>query len=49
MLRRVGTGEHMVITVRGRPVARLVPLQRSRRDDLARLARDTTDGLGPVR
>lgn len=71
VLRRVQAGERVVITVSGRPVAQLVPLQRSRRDwlgraelikrlagatadpglrdDLARLAGDTTDDLGPVR
>jgi prevent-host-death family protein len=71
VLRRVQAGEHVVITVSGRPVAQLVPLQRARRGwlgrdellrrlavaradptlraDLARLAGDTTDDLGPVR
>jgi prevent-host-death family protein len=71
VLRRVQDGEDVVITVRGRPVAALVPLQRARRhwlgraelvrrlrisqadpglrDDLARLAGETTDDLGPVR
>ena len=59
------------VTVNGRPVAELVPVQRARRarirrevliarlrraqadpglrDDLARLAGDTTDDLGPIR
>jgi prevent-host-death family protein len=71
VLRRVQDGEQVVITVSGRPVAELVPLQRQRRrwlgraelvrrlesaqadaglrDDLARLAGDTTDDLGPIR
>jgi prevent-host-death family protein len=71
VLRRVQAGEHVVITVSGRPVAQLVPLRRSRRDwlgreelinrlkvaqadpglrdDLAELAGDTTDDLGPLR
>ncbi|MBA2310007.1 MAG: type II toxin-antitoxin system Phd/YefM family antitoxin [Pseudonocardiales bacterium] len=71
VLRRVQDGDDITITVSGRPVARLVPLQRSRRRwlpkaelvrrlciaqadpglrvDLARLAGDTTDDLGPVR
>jgi prevent-host-death family protein len=71
VLRRVQAGEDIVITVSGQPVAKLVPLQRTRRqwlgraelvrllavaqadpglrDDLARLAGDTTDDLGPVR
>jgi len=71
VLRRVQAGEQVVITVSGRPVAELVPLQRRRRrwlsrnelvrrlavaradpglrDDLARLAGDTTDDLGPIR
>jgi prevent-host-death family protein len=70
VLRRVQAGEEVVITVSGRPVAQLVPLQRSRRrwldraelvrrlavaradpglrDDLARLAGETTDDLGPI-
>jgi prevent-host-death family protein len=71
LLRRVQDGEQLVITVRGRPVAAMVPLPRSRRRwvaraelaqrlrgaqadpglraDLARLAGDTTDDLGPIR
>ncbi|MGQ0481793.1 MAG: type II toxin-antitoxin system Phd/YefM family antitoxin [Pseudonocardia sp.] len=71
VLRRVQVGERVVITVKGRPVAELVPVQRSRRRwlgrdelirrlrvsqadpgmraDLARLAGDTTDDLGPIR
>jgi prevent-host-death family protein len=71
VLRRVESGEDVVITVSGRAVARLVPLQRAQRgwvpradlvrrltvaradaglrDDLARLAGDTTDDLGPLR
>lgn len=71
VLRRVQDGDDITITVSGRPVARLVPLQRSWRRwlpkaelvrrlriaqadpglrvDLARLAGDTTDDLGPVR
>ncbi len=71
VLQRVQQGEDVVITVRGRQVAQLIPLQRSRRrwlsrdelidilstaqadpglrDDLARLAGDTTDDLGPIR
>jgi len=70
VLRRVQAGEEVVITVSGRPVAQLIPLQRSRRrwldraelvrrlavaradpglrDDLARLAGETTDDLGPI-
>jgi prevent-host-death family protein len=71
VLRRVEAGERVTVTVNGRPVAELVPVQRSRRswirreelvarlrrvqadpglrDDLARLAGDTTDDLGPIR
>lgn len=71
VLRRVQTGEEIVITVNGKPVAQLVPLQRARRRwlprteltrrlrvaqadpglraDLARLAGETTDQLGPIR
>lgn len=69
LLRRVEAGEEVVITVNGRPAARLVALGTRRRwlpraelarrlsaaqadpglrDDLAILAGDTTDGLGPV-
>lgn len=70
LLRRVEAGEEVVITVRGRPVAELVPLRRTPnrwlpwaelvrrlpasqadpalRDDLARLAGDTTDDLEPL-
>jgi len=70
LLRRVGAGEQIVVTVRGRPVASLVPFQRGRRgwisrpellrrlahaqadsglrDDLERLAGETTDELGPI-
>jgi len=71
LLRRVQAGEEVVITVKGRPVARLSPVSHSRRrwlpraelvdrlrgrqadpglrDDIARLAGDSTDDLGPVR
>jgi prevent-host-death family protein len=71
VLRRVEGGESVVITVRGRPVADLVPhrsdeprwmpreelveLLRTHsadpglRDDLERIAGDTTDDLGPIR
>ena len=71
VLRRVEQGEDVVITVSGRPVARLIPfpdrrrtalsrgeflrrLSRSQadpalRDDLAELAGETTDDLGPIR
>lgn len=71
VLRRVQAGEEVVVTVKGKPVAQLVPLQRTRRrwlprselahrlraaqadpglrDDLASLAGDTTDQLGPIR
>jgi antitoxin (DNA-binding transcriptional repressor) of toxin-antitoxin stability system len=67
----VQAGEDVVITVNGRGVARLVPIQTSRRRwlpraelvarlrvtqadaglrrDLAELAGDTTDDLGPIR
>ncbi|MBO0689403.1 MAG: type II toxin-antitoxin system Phd/YefM family antitoxin [Candidatus Dormibacteraeota bacterium] len=67
VLRRAQAGEEVVITVRGRPVARLGPLPATERrpmpraelarrlrtaqadpglrDDLARLAGDTTDDL----
>jgi prevent-host-death family protein len=71
VLRRVEAGEQVTITVNGRPVATMVPVQRSRRSwirreelvsrlrrrqadpglrtDLARLAGETTDDLGPIR
>lgn len=70
VLRRVEAGESVVITVRGRPVADLVPHRRDEprwmpreelipllekysadpglRDDLERLAGDTTDDLRPL-
>jgi prevent-host-death family protein len=70
VLGRVQAGEDVVITVNGRRVARLVPVQAARRrwlpraelvrrlrtaqadpglrEDLAVLAGDTTDDLGPV-
>jgi prevent-host-death family protein len=70
LLQRVAAGEEIVITVKGRPVAQLVPVRTQRRqwmsrddlarrlvrqqadaglrDDLARLAGDTTDDLGPI-
>ncbi len=70
LLRRVGAGEQIVVTARGRPVASLVPFERGRRrwitreelvrrlavvqadpglrTDLARLAGETTDELGPI-
>lgn len=70
LLRRVGAGEQIVVTTRGKPVASLVPFERTRRrwipreelvrrlalvqadpglrDDLARLAGETTDELGPI-
>jgi prevent-host-death family protein len=71
VLRRVQAGEEIVITVNGKPAARLVPLPRGGRhwisraalarrlagaqadpglrEDLARLAGETTDDLPPVR
>jgi prevent-host-death family protein len=71
VLRRVEAGERVTVTVNGRAVAELVPVQRARRSwirretlvarlrraqadpglraDLARLAGDTTDDLGPIR
>lgn len=71
VLRRVQTGEDIVITVKGRPVAMLTAVRPRRRrwlsgtefaarmrraqadpgmrDDLATLAGDTTDDLGPIR
>lgn len=71
VLRRVQAGEDVVITVRGEPVAQIVPLYPKRRrwisgaemrrrlnggqadpglrDDLTRLAGETTDDLGPIR
>lgn len=36
VLRRVQSGEHMTVTVNGRPVAELVPLQRSGRGWISR-------------
>ena len=36
LLRRVGAGEDITVTVKGKPVARLVPLQPSRRRWLSR-------------
>jgi prevent-host-death family protein len=71
VLRRVQAGEDITITVKGRPVAVLRPVENRRRrwltaaeflarlhraqadpglrDDLAALAGDTTDDLGPIR
>ena len=71
VLRRVEAGETIVITVRGKPVADLVPhrpegprwvgpeevmeivtkysADPGLRDDLERIAGDTTDDLGPIR
>lgn len=71
VLRRVERGDELVVTVSGKPVAQLVPVQRSRRrwlpraelvwrlriaqsdhglrDDLAALAGESTDDLGPIR
>lgn len=70
VLRRVEAGETVVITVRGRAVADLVPHRRDEprwmpreeliellkthsadpglRDDLKRIAGETTDDLGPI-
>lgn len=70
VLRRAEDGEQITITVRGRPVATLVPITEpmrrpftrfemieilkhnqadaALRDDLARLAGETTDDLGPI-
>jgi prevent-host-death family protein len=70
LLRRVQTGERLVVTTRGKPVASLIPYQDTRRrwlpraelqrrlalaqadpglrEDLARLAGETTDDLEPV-
>jgi prevent-host-death family protein len=70
LLRRAEAGERIVITNRGKPVASLNPLQRTRRrwlpraellgrlsvaqadaglrGDLARLAGETTEDLGPI-
>lgn len=71
VLRRVQAGEEVVITVRGEPVAQIIPIVTTRRrwisgaemrrrldgkqadpglrEDLARLAGETTDDLGPIR
>ncbi len=71
VLRRVQSGDELVVTVSGKPVAQLIPVQQSRRrwlsraelvqrlriaqsdpglrDDLAALAGESTDDLGPVR
>lgn len=71
VLRRVQSGDELTVTVRGKPVARLVPVRRSRRrwlprtelvqrlrivqsdpglrGDLAELAGESTDELGPIR
>jgi antitoxin (DNA-binding transcriptional repressor) of toxin-antitoxin stability system len=71
LLRRVEAGETVVITMRGRPVADLVPHRTDAprwlapeevvgivaaysadpglRDDLERLAGDTSEDLGPIR
>jgi prevent-host-death family protein len=70
VLRRVESGETIVITVRGKPVADLVPHRTDQprwmprdeliallethsadpglRDDLKRIAGETTDDLGPI-
>jgi prevent-host-death family protein len=70
VLRRVERGETVVITVRGRPVADLIPHRPAGprwvgpdevveivekyaadpglKDDLERIAGDTTDDLGPI-
>jgi prevent-host-death family protein len=70
LLRRVEAGETVVITMRGKPVADLVPHRANGprwiprdeliallkthsadpglRDDLERIAGDTTDDLGPI-
>jgi antitoxin (DNA-binding transcriptional repressor) of toxin-antitoxin stability system len=70
VLRRVEAGETVMITVRGKPVADLVPHRRNEprwlgpgevmaivakhsadpglRDELKRIAGDTTDDLGPI-
>lgn len=71
VIRRVQAGEEIVVTVNGKPAARLVPLpvggrhwlpraelarrlagaqaDPGLRDDLARLAGETTDDLPPAR
>jgi prevent-host-death family protein len=71
VLRRVQHGDEVIITVRGEPVAEIIPIRKGRRrwiprdelldrlshtkpdtalrDDLERIAGDTTDDLGPVR
>jgi prevent-host-death family protein len=71
VLRRVASGEDVVITVNGRPVAHLVAVSEPRRrwlsrgdlvtrlrraqadpglrDDLDRVAGDSTEDLGPIR
>lgn len=70
VLRRVESGETVVITVRGKPVADLIPHRHDEprwmpreelvellkthsadpglRDDLERIAGETTDDLGPI-
>lgn len=70
VLRRVEAGETVVVTVRGKAVADLIPHRRDEprwmpreelvellkthsadpglRDDLERIAGDTTDDLGPI-
>ncbi|HEY3715812.1 MAG TPA: type II toxin-antitoxin system prevent-host-death family antitoxin [Jatrophihabitantaceae bacterium] len=71
VLKRVQQGDEVIITVRGEPVAEIIPIRKSRRhwmsrdelidlldhaqadpglrDDLRRIAGDTTDDLGPIR
>jgi prevent-host-death family protein len=70
VLRRVQAGDEVIVTVNGRPVARITPVREARgrwlprdefvarlrgnqadpglRSDLARLAGETTDDLGPI-
>jgi prevent-host-death family protein len=71
VLKRVQQGDEVIITVRGEPVAEIIPIRKGRRhwmsrdelidlldhaqadpglrDDLRRIAGDTTDDLGPIR
>ena len=71
VLRRVEAGDEVIVTVNGRPVARITAVREKRRqwlpkdeflarlrgnqadpglrEDLLRLAGETTDDLGPIR
>ena len=43
-VRRAASGEHIIVTDRGRPVAQLTPLDDTTLDDMARISQGVAEG-----